>query len=205
MLRTLMAATLIAIVPFGPARAADVGFGSPAVSQELTRVWAGFCLERFPVDTAVNAFAASQGATPMSPQDVKRYLHDDPGRGWYLHTELGLYAITLEQPPFLACAVRRMTPNGVPGVSPFIAVMKAYSENQHGKLVTVPAVHTKTPDGGGDINAYTTGMIDATGKLRESFLVVLTNYHGHPPDPWKHDAEGGVGVEVRFVRELAKP
>jgi hypothetical protein len=61
------------------------------------------------------------------------------------------------------------------------------------------------PGRGGDISSYTNGMTDATGKAREAFLVIMTNYHGRAPDPWRQDASGVVGVEVRFVREIMKP
>jgi hypothetical protein len=204
MFRMLMVAILLAFASLCPARATEVSLGSQAVSQELTDLWTGFCLKHFPADTAINAFAASQRATPMTPQEIKFYLHDDPGQGWYLRTQLGLYAITQEKPPFLACAVRRMTPNGIPGIKPFVDVMKAYAESHQWKLTVVP-MHTKTPDGRADISAYSNGMTDVAGKPREAFLVLLTNYHGNPPDPWRQDAAGGVGVEVRFVRELLKP
>ncbi len=75
----------------------------------------------------------------------------------------------------------------------FLDVIKAYAETRQWKLVNGPPVHAKTPDGAADISAYQTGAIDATGKLRESFLVILTNYHGHPPGGWMQDAAGGQG------------
>lgn len=205
MLRMLIAATIIVTGHRCIARAAEIDFASAAVSQELTDLWTGFCLDRFPADLAVNVYATSQGAKPMSLEEVKRFLPENPGRGWYLHTKLALYAITIEKSPAVTCAVRRMTPDGVPSVKPLLNAAKAYAEKHHGKLENGPAGQAKTPDGVGDISAVSTRMTDATGKAQDSFWVVLTNYHGHAPEFWKPDAMGGVGVEVRLVRELMKP
>ena len=108
MLRMLIAAILIVMGHLYATRADETDFESTADAQELTVLWTGFCLDRFPSDVPVNVYAASQGAKPMSLEEVKRYLPQHPGRGWYLHTRLGLYAIIIEKSPTMTCAVRRM-------------------------------------------------------------------------------------------------
>ncbi|MBV8535224.1 MAG: hypothetical protein JO128_06515, partial [Alphaproteobacteria bacterium] len=42
----------------------------------------------------------------------------------------------------------------------------------------------------------------ATGKPIENLFLMLTNYHGRAPEDMRAAAAGGVGVEVRMVRQF---
>ena len=141
MLRPLLVAMLLMPGLFHARLASGADPGPAEVSQALTSAWAGFCLDRFPSDAALDVFAASQGATRMTPL----------------------------------------------------------------KTIGTPPVHAKTQDGAGDTSAYSIGLTDAAGKPRAAIEIILTHSHGRAADPWRPDAAGGVGVEVRFVRQWLKP
>jgi hypothetical protein len=177
----------------------------PATPAEMSEIYASFCLDRFPDDHAVDALAANRKALSLRPDEVQRYLKADPGRGWYLSAPTGTYVITIEAPPFHTCAVRRMTPNGIAGVLPYIAAVKAYVAGKGGKLVGIPPNQSKTPNGIADISTYGYGMFDPQGKPSDTFAVILTNYHGHVPAEWQTAAKTGVGVEIRMVHQLLAP
>lgn len=40
------------------------------------------------------------------------------------------------------------------------------------------------------------------GVETEQLILLMTNYHSRPPADFAKDAVGGVGMEVRFVRQL---
>jgi len=174
---------------------------SADVSREIADLFSAFCLEKFPDNAALDALAKSDLSTPMSSDEVKRYLHNDPGRGWYLRTKLGLYAITIEAPPYVTCAVRRMTPSGLATAKPYIDAVGAYAQKHNGKLSNAPPQKAKSPDGA-DISAYPYVMQDSNGKSSDMFILFLTNYHDQVSGEWRADSEGGVGVEVRLVHQL---
>jgi len=72
----------------------------------LVEAFALFCLDRFP-DAARVEDAAPGRMTAMPRAQVQRYLHADPGRGWTYRTDDGAYVLTIEDPPYHTCAVRR--------------------------------------------------------------------------------------------------
>lgn len=173
----------------------------PVLDDEIAGLFSAFCLQGFPDPTAIDELAKAKQATIMTVAEVTRYLKTDPGRGWYLRTPAALYAVTVESPPFNACAVRRMTPSGLATTKNYIAAVNAYVTEKRGKLVTMPAKKGRTPEGI-DISGYGYGMMDAAGKPSDTFSVILTNYRGKPPAEWRADAGSGVGIEVRMVRQI---
>ena len=193
------------------ALALSLGFGpvgvkaqvaSPVPDNELAAVFAAFCLDAFPVAADLDRAAAGRKATVMSADEVKSLLHDDPGRGWTLRTAEARYSITIEFPPFNACAVRRMTPVGTAGVTNYLSAVNKYVAAKNGKLVTLPT--QKKVVNGADVTLYGQSMVNAGGEMRETFAVVWSNYHGRPPPASRADAGTGVGVEVRFVHQFVK-
>ncbi len=170
---------------------------------ELAALFAAFCLDAFPVVAKLDRTVADRKAVAMKPDEVKALLHDDPGRGWTLRTSEALYAVTVEAPPYNACAVRRMTPVGVSGVKNYyLAAVNRYVAGKNGKLANLPP--QKSNLNGVDISLYGQGMVNASGQPQETFAVVLSNYHGRVPATWRADAGSGVGVEVRFVHQFVK-
>src|SRR5258708_5836940 len=63
---------------------------------ELIDTFMAVCLNVFPDDGAVAAKASADGYVPLSPQQVRQFLHDDPGRGWLLHRGDITLAVTVE-------------------------------------------------------------------------------------------------------------
>jgi hypothetical protein len=174
----------------------------PTVAPEIAEIYTSFCIEKFPDASAIGSLAKARKAAPLGQDQVKRFLHSDPGNGWTLHDGTGDYIILLEDPPYRACSVRRMTPSGVNDVKPYVAAVNAYIARKNGKLVGIPPSQNKTPDNIADISTYGYGMLDANGKPVETFAVILTNYHGHAPADEQAAAAGGVGVEVRMVHQI---
>jgi hypothetical protein len=163
---------------------------------ELAAVFEDFCLKRFPDDEAVKAGA--QDLTAMTPEQVKGLLKEDPGLGWYKKTPLALYKITLELPPYHACAVRRMTANGLGEIRPYLAAITAFAAAQGRDLVKQQGQKMDLP-AGPTVTIFPQAVTDATGqRIKTQFMVLLTNYHHHYGE---EDYVGGVGLEVRYVRQ----
>jgi hypothetical protein len=198
--RGLLAMLTVYLVPLAGSSAQTPP--DAAIAPEIAQIYSSFCLERFPDMSALAVLASARKATAISPDQVKRFLHNDPGHGWVLHAGTGDYIVLLEDPPFRTCSVRRMTPSGVNDVKPYIAAVNGYIVSKNGKLVGIPPSHNKTPDNIADISTYGYGMMDASGKPAETFAVILTNYHGHAPADQQAAAAGGVGVEVRMVHQI---
>lgn len=170
-----------------------------AIAVEITEIFRDFCLTSFPDDAAVDATARTRSATALKPEEVPKYLKDDPGRGWRLKTALGLYVVTIEHPPVRACGVRRMTRLGLTSAAPFRDALQAFAARQGG--VIAPGAMQKAAMGGVDLTAFPMQM-SKDGRPTDQFLVILSNYHGRVPAEFAEDAKGGIGVEARLVRQL---
>ena len=97
----LMAAALLAgMVQQGASDPAD------GMVRRITALYDEACLQAFPNDDQIDALMARKGATPLTPDEVKVTLRDDPGRGWRLKDGERNVLIFLETPPFHACSVR---------------------------------------------------------------------------------------------------
>jgi hypothetical protein len=192
---------LLAVLPFAmPANAFDAN--DPTIANEMAELFSSFCIDKFPDNAAIAELAESKKSQVMTPEQVQQFLQQDPGHGWYLQTQTGLYVITIEDPPYRTCALRRMTPAGIPTAKLYKATIDQYVASKNGKLSPAQNTRTKGP-GISDISAYDSVMSDASGKIRESFMLILTNYHGQVPATFKADAGEGIGVEVRMVHQFA--
>lgn len=174
----------------------------PADVTELGSMFSELCIADFPKSEKVDVFLTSKAATPMSASEVQLYLRGDPGRGWYIKTPVALYAVTVEDPPFHTCAIRRMTPEGAgPGIDVVAAAERTYASSIGGTTVTIKATNTRAGPAGPDVLSFGMGVFDATGRPIDSFGVFFSNYHGRVPAPWVADGTPGVGVEVRLSRQ----
>ena len=80
---------------------------------EMVALYDAVCLRAFPDDAAAARAVARYRASPLSREDVRRFLHDDPGLGWQIAGQTGRFHVTIEQaPPYHTCAVRTMTAAG---------------------------------------------------------------------------------------------
>jgi hypothetical protein len=190
-----------------PERGATQSQGASSVppdAQEMADIFNVFCLRAFPDDRAIDAAAAQDKLTAMSPAQVKQYLHDDPGRGWYDRTSLATYAITIEHPPVRACAVRRMTGSGFSTAAPYLAAVNAYAATRGlGPLRQGLQQTAKTPDGA-DILALPQFLaLPGAKNASEVFMVLLTDYHGKLARDLTGDIPAATpGVEVRYVHQI---
>ena len=203
-----LALSLFFLVPASPAsaqvdtrqadtRQAEAGLADAA---DMAAIYRSFCLDNFPNDAGLGTLAASRSAVPMIPAQLQQYLHVDTGHGWYLSTPFGRYAITIADPPYRGCAVRRMTPSGLLTAAGYITAVKAYAQQHGGQLSPAQTIRRKAPDGVADISVSVNTLLGADAKAgQETFLLVLTNYHGRPPDEDRAAAGDGVGVEVRLA------
>ena len=175
----------------------------PADVTELASMFSELCIRSFPDDEKLDAFLTSKAATPMSASEVQRYLHNDPGGGWYIKTPVALYGVTIENPPFHTCAIRRMTPEGAapPGTNAVAQAERAYASSIGGTTVMIKPTSVRAGAAGPDVLSFGMGVLDAAGKPSDSFGFFLSNYHGRVPAPWIADGTPGVGVEIRLTRQ----
>ena len=160
-------------------------------ADELGTLFDQVCLRAFPDDAALDRDATHRHAAALTRARVQDYLHDDPGRGWSYTTALASYIITIEQPPFHACAIRRMTPSGLPGTDRFTAAVNGYVTSRHAALTSMPRQAMTTADGAA-LTASGQSINRADGSVAETFLVIITDYHDR-------------GVEVRYVHQIPSP
>ena len=171
--------------------------------EQMTQLFDGVCLRAFPDRGAVDRAMAQAGGTAMKPGQVRAYLHDDPGRGWTLARPEATYVVTIEDPPYRACAVRRMTASGFPTVAPYMAAIQGYAAAQRRALGAPFSQAIRSADGL-DINASVWPVGVLPDGSTDGVMLFRTDYHGGYAGPLARDA-GGVGVEVRFVHQLRAP
>jgi hypothetical protein len=191
-------------VPEAKAQAADALKDiEPSVVAEMVDLYSSICLKTFPDDAGIDTLATSKNASPLTADQLKLYLHDDPGRGWYLRTPNALYAITIEHPPVRTCAIRRMTPSGINTIKSYIQAEQAYAMSKGAKLAQVPIQNSKSA-AGADIMAIPHVLLGADGKPTEGLFVFLTTYHGRVPNylgcPRKGAATGQCQIKSSLPR-----
>lgn len=163
----------------------------PAVQlAELIEVYDNVCLRAFPNDEAAARALAARGASAMQGDEVRIYLHDDPGRGWNLRGRTGLFRVTIEAPPFHACGVRTMTAAGFPDMAPYRALADRFEAG--GGYQSFPPV-TRDVD---NIRVSGGGERRVAGGRAESLMVILSTPADKDRDP-AHSA-----IEVRFVHQI---
>lgn len=175
-----------------PIRAAS--FQSPdEAGAALAAAFAQLCLARFPERDDLAAGGAPQGTqlAPMPQEQVQRYLSEEPGRGWTYQTPAGDYVVTIEDPPYRTCAVRRMFTDVPRFNQPFQSVSRGWAAAEgRGQFHEGPPMQHARPDR--RILGRTMLLPPAAGRPAEIFMEIATIY-----------ADGQ--VEVRFVRQIPDP
>jgi hypothetical protein len=152
------------------------------------------CLKSFPDDAVVDAAMAAKGATPLTRKQVEIYLHDDPGRGWWLADGDEKLTITVEAHPCHACSVRRQTPAGFADLAPYQTLADVF-EAPTGGFVKMKPTNINV----GDITSHVIGEQRIAGDGSAEALYVFSNTPAKPQDGT------GAGAEVRFVHQLVSP
>jgi hypothetical protein len=151
------------------------------------------CLKTFPIDAAVDAIMASKGATPLTPEEVRVTLVDDPGRGWLLDDGDRKIQVTLELPPFHACSVRAMVSSGPQDMEAYKKVSQAFEDEHRGFRPAAP--YDKDIAG---LHIHAVGeQRDLPGNSTESLLV----FDQRVTDPQRR-AAGETAVSLRFVHQI---
>ena len=125
---------LLASAAIDPAHAQQDGGGAA-----LVQVFNQFCLANFPEPRRIET--AGQGQlTQLPPAGVQRYLHEDPGRGWIYRSDGAEYVVTVEDPPYHTCAVRRSFATPPKYLAPYTQVISAWAKaGGLGSFVDLPA------------------------------------------------------------------
>ena len=197
----LMAAVGAGLVPGvgraeGPATVGDV--------EQMVQVFKTVCLQAFPERRAVDGAMGQLGALALAAREVREYLHDDPGRGWRLVRPEATYVVTIEEPPYRACAVRRMTPAGFPTREPFDAAVQRYGVARKQALTPLVSQSMRQPGGLAIVATMQRVEGGGPGGSTDSLMLFVSDYHGTYDGPLAKDA-GKPGVEVRFVHQLRSP
>lgn len=159
---------------------------------EMLTLYDTICLGAFPDDAAVARLVeARSDATRMSRSDVERFLHDDPGIGWHLQGQTGMFELTIEQsPPYHACAIRTMTANGFPDLSTYQALADRFEAGKGYSPIQPMSMPV------GELVTSATGETLQRGRRGESLLVFSTT---------PADGKGSrAAIEMRFVHQIVE-
>jgi hypothetical protein len=142
----LLVLVLVAMaLPGVPSRAQTPAAPTPASPAvvEMAAIFEAFCLKAFPDDSAVSQLTKSPGYQALSSQAVAIYLHADPGHGWRFRTTIATYVLTIEDPPYRTCALRRMTGDGFPTAVPFVDAVRRHAALRGQVMQAIPAQQSR--------------------------------------------------------------
>ena len=165
---------------------------SAAQLREMVSLYDELCLRAFPDDRGVARALDSRHAEPLSAEQVRRYLHEDPGRGWRLQGQSARFDITIEDPPFHSCSVRTVTASGFADLAPYTEIAERFERG--GGFQRVPPVDTVL----GDIRTSGRGEVRSLSDGHGEALLV---YFNTPVE--KVRELGQTGIEVRFVHTFS--
>jgi hypothetical protein len=192
------AALLALALPAASAAAAPLTYNRPvpapdpaAQLAEMVALFDEICLKAFPDDAAAAKAVAARQGTAMSAEDVRAYLHDDPGTGWHVVGRAAPFEITIEAPPFHACGIRTTAVAPFADMAPYKRLADAFEASVH-------------PDKVGPMHG-TIGNIDTSGGgeawhrpdgRNEALFVFISTPIA------EIRAKGQDAVEVRLVHQI---
>jgi hypothetical protein len=197
MIRALLCCALLLIT--ADARAQQDS--AAPVSGEFVNLFSAYCLKQFPDDKALSAHVAGEGHRPLTPAEVGSFLHVDPGMGWMIAGGETSYVLTVQVPPYHACALRRYSDAPLDG-APFIDAARRFAALAGHKLA--PPLVRERDIGNGIISSgmYFQELDEKDKPLSEAFMFFTVRYpatsrsDGVPSKPF---------WEVRFVRQIHIP
>lgn len=170
----------------------------PPVSDEFVKLFASYCLNKFPDDDALLKQAEADKLEPLSPAQVKTMLHKDTGIGWVVAGRQLQYVLTVEQPPFHTCALRHASDHMLDG-QPLVAAAKSFVEAGGHKLLP-PVGHARPMSQGMISNSLILQELDEKDEpLPQAYMYFVVSY---PPMPREDGSMSKPFYEIRFVRQL---
>ncbi|WP_419807283.1 NMCC_0638 family (lipo)protein [Sphingomonas sp.] len=151
------------------------------------------CLKAFPNDGAIDRAMTRKGVTPLTPEQVRVTMNDDPARGWSFDDDGKTVLVFLELPPYHACSVRWPAAAGTPDLAPYRAVADPYMATATG-WITMPPTNMDR----GDIHISAGGaqrMVPSGGS--EALYIIDQTI----TDPARR-AAGETGIDRRLVHQL---
>ncbi len=164
--------------------------------ERMTALYDEVCLRIFPDDAAVDAAMRKRGAVPLTQDDVRITLGDDPGRGWRLGGEDDYALVFVEMPPYHACSVRWPMPDMPASLDAYRAAVTAYKATRLGFAANPPYDNDM-----GDIHVH---IESEQRQMRDGGFDTLMVADQHITDP-KRRAAGETGIMLRFVHQFAAP
>lgn len=159
--------------PDAAAPAPDSKPDDPRVA-DLQRLFSDLCIRKFPDDVALASAVETVGGTAMTAEEVKARLHDDPGRGWKITAGQASFNVTLEAPPYHACAVRISAEKPIVGKTIVEMLKRTAAENQH--ALSKPLVLPAVPLGGVVTLAVSYDVVKEDGSPimpKEAFMLII--------------------------------
>ncbi len=158
----------------------------------MTLLYDEVCLRAFPDDRVVEALMTARNATPLTADEVKVTLVDDPGRGWEIKDGSVSAFVFLEFPPYHACSIRWPMPE-YPDVSEYRAIADKYQASNPGFTPVEPYDADY-----GDIHVHAVGE---QRSLPDEGTESLFIFDQHISDPKRRSA-GETGIMFRFVHQF---
>jgi hypothetical protein len=184
----LLALTALLAMPVARAAADEPAAVQAGVADQIA-LFSTLCLNTFPDDAAVSAFAKAQEMLPMSVKDLEHFVQAHAGSGWFYKAAGNsyLYVITIEAPPYHACSIRRQYSGQPAFEQAYEAALAAWAGANHGVKLE------KTVERGGQHEGQTVHAVQQPvtrdGKLAEMMTSIATAL------------PNGV-TEVRLVRQI---
>lgn len=163
---------------------------------DMVALYAEICLATFPIDDQVDVLMARKGAKPLTADEVKITLRDDPGRAWAVEAGGRSYSVFLELPPFHACSVRANVGGGPLDLASYRAAADTFKRAHRGFTPQPPM-----DVGQGDIHIHADSEYrQLPGGAGEQLMVI----DQHITNPERR-AKGETGAVLRFVHQIRTP
>jgi hypothetical protein len=186
----VLALAAAAVVAPAPATSADL------MVTRMTALYEEACLGAFPDDAALDRLMAAKGAKPLTPDEVKVTLVDDPGRGWQIKDGDRSALIILELPPYHACSVRWPVGQWPVDLSDYKRAFDRFASTRPG-FKPIDDYHGER----GGIRIHASGV---SRQLRDGSAESLYIFDQQVSDEARR-AKGETGTMMRFVHQIKTP
>ncbi|MBV8427555.1 MAG: hypothetical protein JOZ88_09975 [Hyphomicrobiales bacterium] len=143
-----------------------------AATEELMHVFNDICLRKFPDDAKIAIDAEERHFTPLSRDMVAKMLGKDPGVGWIQKGGFGDYVITIEQPPFHTCAIRKQFAQSPDIHERFAGTLETWRTSRPGaKIAERPGQSAAV---GGIVSQVYPFEMSVSSNRSESLIAIIT-------------------------------